>query len=220
MKTKTPEVLGVRRMSSERRFAYQLVTALAVALAGYHMLVKPEARLLKMAQATLAAQAKDLSDVGQLPQVADDLPVAIKQMGDRHHELLAKLNASADASKMYDMIGQLAGKSGVRTDRIDPVRNGDSRAASSGGKDKNRLVLESYGYSIEAVGSFDKLAGFIDQLNTSTGVTRISNLVIEPLETPEGQEQRIRAIITTVHYRMPQPRKDAPPTKAEQGGRS
>ena len=220
MKKKTPDVLGVQRMTSERRFMFQLAMAVVLAVGGYHLLVKPEAKLLRNAQATLAAQSKDLSDVNQMPQVTDDLPLAIKQMSERHRELLTKLSASADASKTYDAIGQLATKSGVRTDRIDPVRNGDARAASSGGKDKNRLILESYGYSIEAVGTYGKLAEFIDQLNTSTGVTRISNLVIEPLETPEGQEQRIRAIITTVHYRMPQPKKDTAPTKAEQGGRS
>jgi Tfp pilus assembly protein PilO len=198
-----PQVIGIRKLPVEQRFLMHGVIACALAAAAYYFVVRPEKVNLSAAQSALASQENDLRTTASLPHVVDDLPAAITDMVVRRDKLLARLKDSNDVSSLYDKIGKLAQRCGVRTDRIDPMRS-ENRSVSSAPKlnSKNRMTLESFGFQIEMVGTYESVAKFIDAINVETGVTMIVGMTLEPLDVIEGKPIQVRGTLTTLHYKM------------------
>ncbi len=205
MSSPQPHVIGFRKLSLEKRFLIRGAIAGALTIACYQFLVRPERLRLAEAKLSLASQQNELDEMNNLPHVVDDIPAAIVQMTQRRDQLKARLKDSGDASTLYDKIGKLGQRCGVRTDRIDPVRVDPPRAAVSGKGAKQDLgiALESYGYQIEVVGSYENIAKFVDAINSETGVSYVASLLCEPMVQPGSGPKQVRATVGTYHFKLP-----------------
>ena len=166
MSAQQPRVMGHRRLPFLQRVLIHGAVACVLAAAGYNFIVRPERSRLSSALASLTSQEHDLQETQDLPHVVDDIPAAIIQMSQRRDQLLARLKDSGDASTLYAKIGKIAQRCGVRTDRIDPIRADNRTVASASLLDaSNGIVLETYGYQIEVIGSYENIAKFTDAIN-------------------------------------------------------
>lgn len=202
MSSPQPHVLGFRKLSLEKRFLIRGVIACAITVACYQMLIRPERQRLAVAKLSLASQQSELSEMKNLPHVVDDIPAAIVQMTQRRDQLKARLKDSGDASTLYDKIGKLGQRCGVRTDRIDPVRV-DAPQLAPGHVHAGGVPLESYGYQIEVIGSYENIAKFVDAINSETGVSYVGSLLCEPWVQPGSAPKQVRATVGTMHFKLP-----------------
>ena len=211
MSSPQPHVIGFRKLSLEKRFLIRGVIACAITVASYQMLIRPEYQRLAAAKLSLAAQQNELDEMKNLPHVVDDIPAAIVQMTQRRDQLKARLKDSGDASTLYDKIGKLGQRCGVRTDRIDPVRVDSPQVAALGREatQAGAVTLESYGYQIEVIGSYENIAKFVDAINSETGVSYVGSLLCEPLVQPGSAPKQVRATVGTMHFKLPAEREKA-----------
>ena len=200
-----PHVIGFRKLSLEKRFLIRGAIACALTIACYQFLVRPERLRLAAARTSLASQQNELNEMNNLPHVVDDIPAAIVQMSQRRDQLRSRLKDSGDASTLYDKIGKLGQRCGVRTDRIDPVRVDAPHAPVSGrgAKPNVGVTLESYGYQIEVIGSYENIAKFVDAINSETGVSYVGSLLCEPLAQTGSSPKLVRATVGTLHFKLP-----------------
>lgn len=204
MSSPQPHVIGFRKLSLEKRFLIRGAIACAITVACYQMVIGPERQRLAVAKLSLASQQNELDEMKNLPHVVDDIPAAIVQMTQRRDQLKARLKDSGDASTLYDKIGKLGQRCGVRTDRIDPVRVDAPQAApGSAANHASGVTLESYGYQIEVIGSYENIAKFVDAINSETGVSYVGSLLCEPWVQPGSAPKQVRATVGTMHFRLP-----------------
>lgn len=218
MSSPQPHVIGFRKLSLEKRFLIRAAVACAITVACYQLLVRPERQRLAVAKLSLASQKRELDEMKNLPHVVDDIPAAIVQMTQRRDQLKARLKDSGDASTLYDKIGKLGQRCGVRTDRIDPVRVDAPQVSGHGGKNAGGVPLESYGYQIEVIGSYENIARFVDAINSETGVSYVGTLICEPWAQPGSAPKQVRATIGTMHFKLPAQKEKAAASVASPSG--
>lgn len=134
-----------------------------------------------------------------------------------HANRLQELSAvSVDPSNVYEAIGALAKHHGARIERMEPKRgtagttvSGSTRSAKQRGRSKESEknagpAIDSYGYSIDASGSYASVASLIDSIEHETGLSSVVSFRLAPARGDDGL-QRVRASIDSAHFALRHP---------------
>lgn len=175
-----------------------VIPMLAVCGAGitaWHFAVRPLGRDLAEVRGNLASARAEISQhdaaFGAREGSASDVLLAAQT---------AVLNVqkaaqnSADPTQIYECVGQIARRFGVRVERIEP------RTASIKNK-SDSPVAEVASYTISLIGPFVGVAEAIGALESETGLTRFQTVRISPT-TVQGATDGVVATLETTHYRL------------------
>lgn len=102
---------------------------------------------------------------------------------------------SPRASDLYERYRQAAAKAGVRLTRIDPT----SIKASSSLESRSGFALEASGYDIQVDGSYAGVIDFVEAVETTFGLARITSLRIAPEVDKATGKTQITASIQAIH---------------------
>ena len=106
---------------------------------------------------------------------------------------------AADPAELHELMTSIGERVGVEIDRIEP-RKVSLDAGGRGRKAQKQpdLVEAAVGYSIDAVGSYQAIAEFVEALQNEGGFMRASAIRLAPYATEDAD--LTRASIETVHY--------------------
>lgn len=102
---------------------------------------------------------------------------------------------SPRAQALYDKYREAAAEAGVRLTRIDPtsVKPSSSLEARSG------YELETAGYDVQVDGSYASIVAFVEAIETSFGLARITSLRVSPEADRVTGKTLITASIQALH---------------------
>lgn len=189
--TQTPDQL-------QRHTIMRCVVALGIAVLAWQLIARSQQSGLTQARASLIARQEQLTAFAAAPATVTDLAAATETLKSQSRKYRDRLAITADAAKLYENIGNLALRQQLRMERIEPLRTTGHAAG-----DAAKAGFEMSGYSMEVVGTYDGVARFLDQLQTSMGVTRVESLRIEPAVSVGKDGSLVRATIETHHLRLP-----------------
>lgn len=175
--------------SVTRAFTYSL--ALGVAAAGVWMW---QVRPLKVTLATLRQTNARLERelVTSASPEAESKLNELRQLRARADAIAAQ---SPRASDLYDRYRQAAAAAGVRLTRIDPT----TIKASSSLETRSGFELEASGYDVQVDGSYAAVIDFVEAVETSFGLARITSLRIAPEADKATGKPQISASIQAIH---------------------
>ena len=184
--------------SLQRQVLLRGVVALGVVVLAWQVLARSQQTGLAQARAEVTARAERLETFNAAPRAVVDLPTATESLRRASTDLRARLSQTADTAKLYEAIGNLAQRQQLRIERIDPLRSaGESAGAAA------KVGFEKSGYALEVVGSYDGVARFLDQIQSSLGASRVESVRIEPIAVTGSQGTLVRATLETLHLRLP-----------------
>jgi hypothetical protein len=166
----------------------------AVAVGGWFFALSGPHRRLEEAQRTLALQARDLTSAGPTLPDAPERTAAYQARIAATKSILARTPAP-DA--LYDSIQKAAAASGIRVERLEP------ESTSHRSMDLSRTTgysVEPIAFDVEARGTLAAAAGFIDRMERSVGLARITSLRVLPAPGANAKSQEIVLHVTTTHF--------------------
>lgn len=188
--------------ASARRIVAQIVIVACLAGGAWHLGLRPMEARLARAQASLQAQRAEVArleaDQGTAPTDPRTRAGLVEAREARLNELSRR---SGDTAGLYDLIGDLAVRSGVRVQRIEP------KGATQPIKDKEHdpvYAVMGVQYSIEAAGDYGHIAEFVRLIEQDAGLTKVVSIRLAP--TPATVDQpdptTVTASIETSHLRL------------------
>lgn len=176
----------MRGCSSRDLFSIAL---LAVAItAGFSMLVN---RWCDRAYAANAAVFETMSD--ELRNEPDT--GALTTLRQRAATILSRVDVSSNISNesaVFERLMELGEKSGVRIDRVDPVR--------TAGRDTDEGEIRSYGAKIVAVGSYEAFARFVNSIESNISYSTVIRFDLTLVST--HGEDLVRGSVETRHLHL------------------
>ncbi|MBL8760314.1 MAG: hypothetical protein JNL50_03345 [Phycisphaerae bacterium] len=178
-----------------RVYASKSVLLAAAAGAVWYVAVRPLTHELQQARAAFDAFAVEIDDharaFGSSPfaakDVADDLAA-------RKHALQAAFQDSSNPAQVYDRLGALASRSGVRLERVEPGKGGKGLVSQC------PEIVVSAVHTVEAVGSMSQLADFFTAIDTDLGMSRVGAVRLNPVPGSSGEQ--LTATVETTHLRL------------------
>ena len=197
-----------------------LAQSLALALAGaaaWALVVRPLSERLRSLQWE-ATSVREAVDRDRVALQADDVSASemFESIADHTRRLQSVCDASSDSAVVYESIGRLAERSGVRVERMEPRRVTVAAATPSrqapvskkrsveGDKKAALPEIEAFGFTIDATGSFAGVAAFIDAIEHEIGLSKAMSFRLMPVRSMDGSS-RVRAVIESAHYRLDRP---------------
>lgn len=184
--------------SLQRQVLLRGVVALGITVLAWQVLTRSQQTGLAQARAQVASRQEQLAAFEAAPRPVTDLAAATESLRRTSLSLRNRLAQTADSAKLYEAIGNLAIRQQLRIERIDPLRSTGESAVSAA-----KAGFEKSGYALDVVGSYDGVARFLDQIQTSLGASRVESLRIEPVAITGNQGALVRATLETLHLRLP-----------------
>jgi Tfp pilus assembly protein PilO len=165
------------------------VIATAVVIGAYVFLVEPQQNALRRLDAEVA-RLESTARRASSDCDSDQLATTLKRVRGVAREVRDKNAFARDRAQLYDFVSELAASHGVEMGPFSPQ-------PAQTGPDAEQLVH----LRISAVGSYEQVVRFVDELTDGPGFTRIDDVLIRPVG--EHDEPQVRATISTVFVAFP-----------------
>jgi hypothetical protein len=162
--------------------------------------------------ATLRAQAT-LQHVAmaEAPDLGHDHAAVISDFEARIARSHAIIDATPTIDRLYDALQHAGKEAGVRIEKLEPSSNGRKPVNLNA---KAGFDAEAMTFDIEASGDFDQMVLFIARLERDFGLSKVSNVRVQPMPGQQEHGKKVIAQIATAHY-VATPA--VPPVKAGSG---
>jgi hypothetical protein len=189
-----------------RTYASKSVLLAAVAGAVWYFAVRPMTDELRQARAAFDSFAVEIDEhtrqFGSEPFSTETIAADLKS---RRAAIESQFAPSANPAHVYDSLGALAARAGVRLERVEPGKGGRATVSQC-----PEIVISAV-HSIEATGTMSQLANFFTAIDTQLGMSRVASTRLAPV--PGSQGDQLTAMIDTTHLRLAE-RVGKPPVKA------
>ncbi|GJM18831.1 MAG: hypothetical protein DHS20C14_10440 [Phycisphaeraceae bacterium] len=161
-----------------RQFAVLVVGVAIVGGAAWHLGVRNLMVGLESDRAAMVQYAHEIEQgkADFTPGAAEQTLAAIEAHADKYRRVWAE---GSDASLLYERLQNLAVRSGVRIENIEPGRGG-SNAEEAARLKALGVKANREGYSIEISGSFTSIRSFLAAVQFDSGLARIESFRIQP----------------------------------------
>lgn len=178
-----------------RTYASKSVLLAAAAGAIWYFAVRPMNDELRQARAAFDAFAVEIDEhtrqFGSTPFPADEVAADLKA---RRVGIESQFADSANPAHVYDSLGELAVRTGVRLERVEPGKGGRGVVSQC------PEISVSAVHTIEATGSMSQLADFFTAIDTELGMSRVGSVRLSPI--PGSQGEQLTATLDTTHLRL------------------
>lgn len=178
-----------------RTYASKSVLLAAAAGAIWHFAVRPMTDELRQARAAIDAFAVEIDEhtqrFGSTPFSAEEVAADLKV---RRTDIESQFADSANPAHVYDSLGELAARAGVRLERVEPGKGGRGVVSQC------PEITVSAVHTIEATGTMSQLADFFTAIDTELGMSRVGSVRLSPV--PGSQGEHLTATLDTTHLRL------------------
>lgn len=178
-----------------RTFASKSVLLAAAAGALWYLAIRPMTDELRQARAAFDAFAVEIEEhnrqFGSEPFSAEEVASDLKS---RRAGIETRFEASANPAHVYDSLGSLAARTGVRLERVEPGKGGRGVVSQC------PEIMVSAVHTIEATGTMSQLADFFTAIDTELGMSRVGSVRLSPV--PGSQGEQLTATLDTTHMRL------------------
>src|SRR5262245_15329644 len=205
----------------QRQHVMRGILCAAAVGATWYFVARPMEAGLRFQQSAFAATQAQLRQHEATLQSEPNMAPTIRSMSDRLHAITTWAAKSGDTGGLYEAFRDLAAKTGVRIEVIEP--NGARQPSRpSGGRSKTDLVTcELAGYTIDISGSYEAIARFIGACDTQLGASKVVSFRMSPAPgSPPGEPASVVvASVETVHLRLVVNKRSYDPDGDNTGGR-
>ncbi|MFO0833849.1 MAG: hypothetical protein U0638_02675 [Phycisphaerales bacterium] len=178
-----------------RTYASKSVLLATAAGAIWYFAIRPMTDELRQARAAFDAFAVEIDEhtriFGSTPFSAEEVGADLKA---RRAGIESRFAESANPAHVYDSLGALAAKAGVRLERVEPGKGGRGVVSQC------PEVVVSAVHAIEATGTMSQLADFFTAIDTELGMSRVGAVRLSPI--PGSQGEQLTATLDTTHMRL------------------
>lgn len=202
--------------SNARKLMTHGAMSAAILAAAWGLGVSPLQESLQQERASRAVDADRIASYAQLDGQSLAQPARLVGRLIRNAKAINESCAiSGSDAHLYEELGRLAERTGVRIERMEPHRAHNTTVPSNDGLD--RLPVRSSGYTINFEGSFSQVVAFVDAVENETGLCRLSACRLVQGGVLDGSSQ-ILATITTEHFALATPLAVVPANSSDSGG--
>ena len=192
--------------SLARMYASKSVLLATAAGAIWYFAVRPMNDELRQARAAFDAFAVEIDEhthqFGSTPFSVEEIAADLKS---RRAGIESQFADSANPARVYDSLGELAARTGVRLERVEPGKGGRGVVSQC------PEIMVSAVHTIEATGTMSQLADFFTAIDTELGMSRVGSVRLSPV--PGSQGEQLTATLDTTHLRLAE-RSSKPTAKA------
>lgn len=178
-----------------RTYASKSVLLATAAGAIWYFAIRPMTDELRQARAAFDAFAVEIDEharvFGSAPFSADEVGADLKA---RRAGIESRFAESSNPAHVYDSLGALAAKAGVRLERVEPGKGGRGVVSQC------PEFIVSAVHTIEATGTMSQLADFFTAIDTELGMSRVGSVRLSPI--PGSQGEQLTATLDTTHMRL------------------
>lgn len=178
-----------------RSFASKSVLLAAAAGTIWYLTIRPVTDELRQAKAAFDAFAVEIDEhnrqFGSTPFSAEEVAADLKS---RRLGIETRFEASSNPAHVYDSLGALASRTGVRLERVEPGKGGRGVVSQC------PEIMVSAVHTIEATGTMSQLADFFTAIDTDLGMSRVGSVRLSPV--PGSQGEQLTATLDTTHLRL------------------
>ncbi|MCC6230102.1 MAG: hypothetical protein IT432_12870 [Phycisphaerales bacterium] len=197
-----------------RTYASKSVLLATAAGAIWYFAVRPMTDELRQARAAFDAFAVEIDEHSrQFGAASFDAEAVAADLKARRTDIETRFADSANPAHVYDALGELAARAGVRLERVEPGKGGRGVVSQC------PEIMVSAVHTIEATGTMSQLANFFTAIDTELGMSHVGSVRLSPV--PGSQGEQLIAMLDTTHLRLSEhSNKAAGKTGAKPGPRS
>lgn len=198
----TSPTAASKSMDTKRDYFLRAAIAAGVACAAWYLVIRPLEESLTQARGTLADCSNRLA-IHQASMAAEpDLDALDRELSLKARTLSEYSSKWGDSGSLYESFRVLARRTNVRLERVEPRGvspiPGTQRNARSAGDVMN--------YSLELSGSYEEIAAFLAECNTSLGASKVTSFRLAPLNRRASSgDALLSAAVDTMHIRLEVP---------------
>jgi hypothetical protein len=207
--------------AGRQQFLHACVIA-GVVCALWYVIVRPLEQRLVANKASLEGISTQLATFQDSIKDEPAMAPVIADYSTRTTILKDWTDRSGNAGRLYEEFRSIAADHNVRIERIEP-NTGRSAGRWTKPGDKNQMVSEVFGYSLEVTGRYEDVARFLDACENQLGASKVVGFRMTPEFNAAASAgatagKNISATIETAHLKIDLPQSSAEKAAKKTGG--